>query len=395
MRGTRGCTHVNASNALLRALVVGVLAAPGGVRADLRITVGQLEADFSGQRAWTLLRLTFNGRAICENAGSAQGTVLHIEGVGWVGSAHGEETVLESELLVDGQPVPLSDNASYTGTCAVLTRLTELGGSYRLRSVMSLAPDGVWELLTLQGLDASRNVDLVYGFLGSRANRLTACAGFDAAGREVVNLTTDADDGFFAALDQATAVAQYDPLAQDGVCSAVTLGQELGLRQFVWDRLADNKLYARFDEIAGPAEPGRRFTLRQQLRFFQAEPDDWSSAARQVLPPMDVPGDANLDGRVNVQDVSVLATNWGLSPSWWTDGDFNDDAAVGIEDLSILATHWSAAAGAAPEPTALWWLLLAAPAAAAGHRRRRGGREVLIPRGSRRAAGRGGPHPTA
>ena len=260
---------------------------------------------------------------------------------------------------------------------------------------MRPAPAGISELLTLQGLDGSRAVDVAYGFLGSRANRLTACAGFKADGGEPTVLTTDADDGAFVELPQAVAVAQYDPLAGDGVCTTITLGRQFGLRQFVWDRPADNKWYARFDAVAGPAGTDRRFTLRRRVRFFQAEAEDWPAVAAEAVAEPDAPGDVNFDGRVDVRDLSVLATNWGLSPAWWTDGDFNDDAAVGIEDLSILATHWSAAAGAAPEPAVLWWLLLAAGAAAAGHRRRRGGREVLSPRGSPRGAGRGGPHPTA
>ena len=73
-------------------------------------------------------------------------------------------------------------------------------------------------------------------------------------------------------------------------------------------------------------------------------------------------GDANLDGAVNVQDLSILATNWGLDPAAWEEGNFNDDAVVNVQDLSILATNWGAGGAEVPEPTSAAALLLGAAA---------------------------------
>ena len=75
-----------------------------------------------------------------------------------------------------------------------------------------------------------------------------------------------------------------------------------------------------------------------------------------------LPGDANLDGKVNVQDLSILATNWMKDPAVWAEGNFNDDTVVNVQDLSILATNWTGGAAAVPEPASLALLGLGAVA---------------------------------
>jgi len=73
-----------------------------------------------------------------------------------------------------------------------------------------------------------------------------------------------------------------------------------------------------------------------------------------------VPGDANGDGKVNVVDLGILATNYGRSdlnpPPYWTFGDFNGDGNVNVVDLGILATNYGYGMGssaAVPEPMSL------------------------------------------
>ncbi len=53
--------------------------------------------------------------------------------------------------------------------------------------------------------------------------------------------------------------------------------------------------------------------------------------------------DANLDGTVDVLDLSILATNYGTFPGTlgWTMADFNNDGSVNVLDLSILASNYS------------------------------------------------------
>lgn len=61
-----------------------------------------------------------------------------------------------------------------------------------------------------------------------------------------------------------------------------------------------------------------------------------------LLTPAD-PGDADLDGDVDLSDLGALATNYGASSAarWWT-GDFDSDGDVDLSDLGLLATNYGA-----------------------------------------------------
>ncbi|MEQ9459434.1 MAG: hypothetical protein RIG82_00585 [Phycisphaeraceae bacterium] len=62
-----------------------------------------------------------------------------------------------------------------------------------------------------------------------------------------------------------------------------------------------------------------------------------------------LPGDANLDGVVDLVDLSILAGNF-EGGGTWTDGNFNGDTLVDLIDLSLLATNFGVDVNALPEP---------------------------------------------
>jgi len=74
-------------------------------------------------------------------------------------------------------------------------------------------------------------------------------------------------------------------------------------------------------------------------------------------------GDANLDGTVNISDLSKVLTNYDKSGMTWFDGDFDGNGSVNITDLSKVLTNYdrsstSSPAGvkAVPEPSSLLML---------------------------------------
>ena len=73
-----------------------------------------------------------------------------------------------------------------------------------------------------------------------------------------------------------------------------------------------------------------------------------------------MPGDANRDGRVDVNDLTVVLTNFGQTGTTWSQGDFNGDGTVDINDLTIVLANFGQTAGssaarlaAVPEPSSL------------------------------------------
>ena len=68
-----------------------------------------------------------------------------------------------------------------------------------------------------------------------------------------------------------------------------------------------------------------------------------------------IPGDANLDGMVNLADLATMTSHWRSLDACWGEGDFNGDGAVNVQDLSSLAGNWgTGTGGSAPPPPALW-----------------------------------------
>lgn len=67
-----------------------------------------------------------------------------------------------------------------------------------------------------------------------------------------------------------------------------------------------------------------------------------------------IPGDINLDGKVNFADLLVLAQHYGMQDAGWTGGDLNGTGTVDFSDLLTLAQNYGAGTGAAfaavPEP---------------------------------------------
>jgi hypothetical protein len=105
----------------------------------------------------------------------------------------------------------------------------------------------------------------------------------------------------------------------------------------------------------------------------------------QVLVRASLPGDANLDNAVNLQDFNILASNFGQSGRTWVQADFTGDGMVNLQDFNRLAGHFGLSAGpeltpedwarlgsAIPEPTSCAPVLfgLAASAAMSARRRR-------------------------
>ena len=81
-------------------------------------------------------------------------------------------------------------------------------------------------------------------------------------------------------------------------------------------------------------------------------------------------GDANGDGKVDINDLTIVLTNFGQAGMTPSQGDFNADGKVDINDLTIVLTDFGKTAGvgirAVPEPSTLWLVACGLIVAAAG-----------------------------
>ncbi len=74
-----------------------------------------------------------------------------------------------------------------------------------------------------------------------------------------------------------------------------------------------------------------------------------------------LPGDANLDGMVNLDDLAILQVNW-LDPGTFSEGDFNGDGNVNLDDLAILQVNWLQSVNTSASPSNVASLPMVDPA---------------------------------
>jgi hypothetical protein len=142
----------------------------------------------------------------------------------------------------------------------------------------------------------------------------------------------------------------------DYVAAASAVQQVAGVGNYTWTGLAaDVAAWLAAPEsnfgwllmgTAGTSGTARRFASREASA-------NQPSLTIQFRPPLI--GDANGDGRVDLDDFGVLKANFGLSPAGLADGDFNGDGKVDLTDFGLLKDNFGQGAAAVPEPV-VWQL---------------------------------------
>ena len=332
------------------------------------LTVGDVSLEVEEAYAWTVRTARHRGAPRwAPTSGCRQGTVIQvsdgIEPAFWCGGdVHGNETILGAWMNVDGVPEPVDNTQSYTGSERIaFMRTTNLGGAVKVRSVLTMSESGLREQIRLEGVDAQMEVTVGYGHLYAPGNSFTDYASFDAEGNLLAQGQTDLDDESVTHLEEAVAVAQYDPDTGNGVVSHAMRGSELELWPFVQDREADNKLYFLFTDLARPADPDSyHFDLELRTEFFQADSSGWQSLASDFVRRF-VPGDLNGDGVTNQMDLDTVLGDWGRTVPFAEPYDPYADGFVGQADLDIVLGDWGRGPPpppSVPEPATLSLLTL-------------------------------------
>lgn len=96
--------------------------------------------------------------------------------------------------------------------------------------------------------------------------------------------------------------------------------------------------------INGATTPATTITTDQfpsgEVALYDYSPNQGVDAVR-IRSSTVIPGDANVDGHVNFDDLLVLAQRYGVpSGATWIDGDFDNSGSVAFDDLLTLAQHY-------------------------------------------------------
>ena len=88
--------------------------------------------------------------------------------------------------------------------------------------------------------------------------------------------------------------------------------------------------------------------------------DSLGNANQAFLLRQLLPGDANEDGKVDINDLTIVLAHYGQTGTTWAQGEFTGDGTVDINDLTIVLAHYGQSLGAtaggmaaAPEPSCM------------------------------------------
>ena len=138
--------------------------------------------------------------------------------------------------------------------------------------------------------------------------------------------------------NQTPPASQYRPL--------YALSQELMVPYLSVDYNTDGLVdVTDVDSLLGAINRGENnesFDLTGDGVVDKSDLTAWRSAAAEAngYSAAYLPGDTNLDGRVNSIDLNNLALNWRQNASGWSAGDFAGDGKVDALDLNELALNW-------------------------------------------------------
>ena len=202
------------------------------------------------------------------------------------------------------------------------------------------------EVFAVPGVTVSVPLYLAWSSTGTgRAISCDVQLRFDTTALEIPNLSTDITAG---SLDPNWTIATYSP--SPGVVNILSFAD-----QPITVPPSGTVLNILFQVLsAGPWAIG--------LADYNGTGYDYQSGS---ITPTGL-GNANLDGRVDINDLTIVLSHYNQTGMTWTEGEFTGDGTVDINDLTIVLANYNKTYGASlgagnavPEPTSLILLAVA------------------------------------
>ena len=105
-----------------------------------------------------------------------------------------------------------------------------------------------------------------------------------------------------------------------------------------------NKLYAGILPAGFTLNNATAIDDQGDIAGYGTDAADHTNQAFVIYAP--TPGDANLDGRVDVNDLTIVLSHFGQTGATWAQGEFTGDGKVDVNDLTIVLSHFGQTVGA-------------------------------------------------
>jgi hypothetical protein len=263
-------------------LAIGSLASAAdskpGPPAVVTIETRDMKVEFAGDRAWTICRIAYKGKAEAEKVGF-YGTVFAAEGGKWIGTGHNEggvEQVQEVTLTVDGKPCELTDLASCRGQRAELHKRSMLG-PLRLEATYIVTDDSILERHRYEAT-ADVQIGTLYAFMHPWIPRTTEWIA-ELGDGSIIDGKFD-NSGDFKLKQDPKWTAIYDPVSHRVMLAWYPIplvGQ--GIKTGYWDKTVYHKLYNQIYSHA-PVQSGAKFEAAVIIRGVEADDASWKDIAK-------------------------------------------------------------------------------------------------------------------
>jgi len=197
------------------------------------------------------------------------------------------------------------------------------------------------------------------------AGDVEAVTHVEDSGQEIGQATADADSGFDVTftVDVTSPWLLSGTLSSDGFDGYASVGLYRG-EELLFEAEASHATVPDPIEAVFGLSPGVEYEIVIVAHATAVDEDTASAAFDLAMSVWANPiGDANGDGAVDDDDLSLQLAHWGQEAGWGG-GNFNDDTTVNDDDLSLLLANWTGPLGrAVPEPATIALLAIILPAA--------------------------------
>ena len=226
---------------------------------------------------------------------------------------------------------------------------------------------------TLSLMNQDVNVQLIVdsptigwtSLIGSPVNGVPASAGTPTTSTLLLSSAYDSYTGGSSAYQDITAFGPGSLYDCNGTPYAVPGATEAGPFQFQILTWTGTQYTTYAAAVGKPGTYTGRSGVFSENTCYSITPPfpnyGWLNNMPAFTMQQQLPGDAVGDGKVDINDLTIVLANYGQTGANWNMGDFNGDGKVDINDLTIVLANYGKSIGSSAPPA---WAPCRSPALA-------------------------------